>query len=75
MKNSSNEIQELAGPVKSLKLRKAVVAGGGEAVVEYIVELAGGKVSGEASVKIIYAEDPAKALEEFYERERGGHLL
>jgi len=44
-------------------------------VVEYIVELAGGKVSGEASVKIIYAEDPAKALEEFYERERGGHLL
>jgi hypothetical protein len=27
-------------------------------------------VSGEASVKIIYAEDPAKALREFYERER-----
>jgi len=64
------EIEELAGPVKSLKLRKAVVAGGGEAVVEYIAELAGGKASGEASVKIIYAEDPAKALREFYERER-----
>jgi hypothetical protein len=27
-------------------------------------------VSGEASVKIIYAEDPARALREFYERER-----
>jgi chaperonin GroEL (HSP60 family) len=64
------EIEELAGPVKSLKLRKAVVAGSGEAVVEYIAELAGEKVSGEASVKIVYAEDPAKALREFYERER-----
>jgi chaperonin GroEL (HSP60 family) len=64
------EVEELAGPVKSMKLRKAVVAGGGEAVVEYIAELAGEKASGEASVKIIYAEDPAKALEEFYEGER-----
>ena len=64
------EIEELAGSVKSLKLRKAMVAGGGEAVVEYIAELAGEKASGEASVKIVYAEDPAKALREFYERER-----
>jgi chaperonin GroEL (HSP60 family) len=64
------EIEELAGPVKSLKLRKAVVAGGGEAVVEYVAELAGGRASGEASVKIIYAEDPARALREFYEREQ-----
>jgi chaperonin GroEL (HSP60 family) len=63
------EIEELAGPVKSLKLRKAVVAGSG-AVVEYVAELAGEKVSGEASVKIVYAENPAKALEEFFERER-----
>jgi hypothetical protein len=46
------------------------VAGSGEAMVEYIAELAGEKVSGEASVKIIYAEDPARALREFYERER-----
>jgi hypothetical protein len=44
------------------------VAGSGEAMVEYIAELAGGKASGEASVKIVYAEDPAKALKEFYER-------
>ena len=64
------EIEELAGPVKSLKLRKAVVAGGGEAEIEYIAERAGEKASGEASVKIVYAEDPAKALREFYERER-----
>jgi hypothetical protein len=64
------EIEELAGPVKSLKLRKAVVAGSGEAVVEYLAELAGGKASGEASVKIVYAEDPARTLREFYERER-----
>jgi hypothetical protein len=63
------EIEELAGPVRSLKLRKAAVTGSGEAVVEYMAELAGEKVSGEASVKIIYAEDPAKALREFYERE------
>jgi hypothetical protein len=34
-----------------------------------VAELAGGRASGEASVKIVYAEDPAKALEEFYERE------
>lgn len=47
-----------------------MVAGSGEAVVEYIAELAGGKARGEASVKIIYAENPAKALREFYERER-----
>jgi hypothetical protein len=53
-----------------LKLRKAVVAGSGEAVVEYIAELAGEKASGEASVKIVYAENPAKALRAFYERER-----
>jgi len=64
------EIEELAGPVRSLRLRKAVVAGSGEAVVEYVAELAGGMASGEASVKIIYAEDPAKALKEFYEGER-----
>jgi len=64
------EIEELAGPVRSLKLRKAVVAGSGEAVVEYAAELAGEKASGEASVKIVYAEDPARALREFYERER-----
>ena len=63
------EIEELAGPVKSLKLRKAMVAGSGEAVVEYIAELAGGRASGEASVKIVYAEDPARALGEFYEQE------
>jgi hypothetical protein len=56
--------------VRSLKLRKAVVAGSGEAVVEYAAELAGEKASGEASVKIIYAEDPARALREFYEQER-----
>jgi hypothetical protein len=37
-------------------------------VVEYVAELAGGKAGGEASVKIMYAEDPAKALREFYER-------
>ena len=64
------EVEELAGPVKSLKLRKAVVAGSSEAVVEYIAELAGEKASGEASVKIVYAENPMKALREFYERER-----
>lgn len=64
------EIEELAGPVKSLKLRKAVVAGSGEAVIEYLAERAGEKASGEASVKIIYAEDPARALEGFYEQER-----
>ena len=39
-------------------------------MVEYIAELAGGMASGEASVKIVYAEDPARALKEFYERER-----
>jgi hypothetical protein len=64
------EIEELAGSVKSLKLRKAVVTGSCEAVVEYVAELAGEKASGEASVKIVYAEDPARALREFYERER-----
>ena len=64
------EVEELAGPVRNLKLRKAMVAGSGEAVVEYVAELAGEKVSGEASVKIVYAENPAKALEEFFERER-----
>jgi hypothetical protein len=66
------EIEELAGPVRSLKLRKAAVVESGEAVVEYVAELAGGMASGEASVKIVYAEDPAKALEEFYEREKRG---
>jgi hypothetical protein len=30
------EIEELAGPVRSLKLRKAMVAGSGETVVEYV---------------------------------------
>jgi hypothetical protein len=30
------EVEELAGPVGSFRLRKAVVAGGGEAVVEYV---------------------------------------
>jgi len=45
------EGEELKGPVKSLRLRKAVVAESGEAVVEYIAELAGEKVSGEASMK------------------------
>jgi chaperonin GroEL (HSP60 family) len=64
------EIEGLAGPVRSLKLRKAVVAGGGEAVIEYVAELAGARASGEASVKIVYAENPMKALREFYERER-----
>jgi len=64
------KIEELAGSVKSLKLRKAVVAGSGEAVVKYLAERTGEKASGEASVKIIYAEDPARALREFYERER-----
>jgi undecaprenyl pyrophosphate synthase len=63
-------VEELVGPVKSLKLRKAAVAGGRETVVEYVAELAGEKASGEASVKIVYAEDPARALREFYERER-----
>jgi hypothetical protein len=63
------EVEELAGPVRSLRLRKAMVAVSGETVVEYIAELAGERVSGEASVKIVYAEDPTKALEEFYERE------
>jgi len=43
-----------------------VVAGSGEAVVEYVAELAGEKTSGE--VKIVYAENPAKAQGEFYER-------
>ena len=52
-----------------------MVAEGGEAVVEYVAELAGGVASGEASVKIVYAENPARALREFYERERGGHPL
>jgi hypothetical protein len=66
------EIEELAGPVRSLRLRKAVVAGSGEAVVEYVAELAGGRASGEASVKIVYAEDPARALRKFYEREKRG---
>jgi hypothetical protein len=61
--------------VRSLKLRKAAVTGNGDAVVEYVAELAGGRASGEASVKIIYAEDPARALREFYERERGCHPL
>jgi hypothetical protein len=63
------EVEELAGPVKSLRLRKAAVSGSGEAVIEYVAELAGGVASGKTSVKIVYAEDPARALEEFYERE------
>ena len=39
-------------------------------MVEYVAELAGGRASGEASVKIISAGDPARALREFYEQER-----
>ena len=64
------EIEALMGPVKSLRLRKAVVAESGEAVVEYVAELVSENVSGEASVKIVYAENPAEALREFYKQER-----
>ena len=70
LKRFRREIEELAGPVRSLRLRKAAVTGSGEAVVEYVAELAGEKASGEASVKIVYAEDPARALREFYGQER-----
>jgi hypothetical protein len=42
---------------------------GGEAVVEYVAERVGERARGEASVKIVCAEDPARVLREFYERE------
>jgi hypothetical protein len=38
-------------------------------VVEYLAALGGPMAGGEASVKLIYAEDPVKALGEYYERE------
>jgi len=41
------------------------------AVVEYLVGLAGG---GEASVKVVHADDPGRALMEHYRAEREGRL-
>jgi len=41
------------------------------AVVEYLVELAGG---GECSVKVVHADDPGRALMEYYRAEREGRL-
>jgi len=41
------------------------------AVVEYVVELARG---GETSVKVVHAEEPGRALMEYYRAEREGRL-
>jgi len=40
-------------------------------VVEYLVELAG---RGGCSVKVVHAEDPGRALMEYYRAEREGRL-
>ena len=39
-------------------------------MIEYVAELAGERVSGEASVKIVCAKNPAIALREFYELDK-----
>jgi hypothetical protein len=64
------EVEELLGcRVAGLELFKAVALEGG-AVVEYLAALEDPIAGGEVSVKLIYAEDPVKALSEYYERER-----
>jgi hypothetical protein len=65
------EIEELLGcRVAGLRFFKAVALEGGGAVVEYLAALEGPMAGGEASVKLIYAEDSVKALGEYYEREK-----
>jgi hypothetical protein len=63
------EVEGLLGcRVAELKPFKAMVGESGS-VAEYIAVL---EASGEASVKLIYAEDPVEALREYYEWEWTG---
>jgi hypothetical protein len=56
--------------VARLEPLKAMVSESGDAVAEYLAVLEGPMASGEVSVKLIHAENPVKALREYYEWER-----
>jgi hypothetical protein len=65
------EVEGLLGcRVARLEPLKAMVSESGDAVAEYLAVLEGPMASGEASVKLIHAENPVKALREYYEWER-----
>ena len=56
------------GEAKSVKFNGSYLnIASGMAVIEYILEVE----EGEIGVKLVYAEDPVKALAEYYEAERG----
>jgi len=44
-------------------------------VIEYFVRFEGKSSSGRVGVKIIHAEDPSKALMEYYRAEKSGEIL
>ena len=61
-------VEHYVGGVKGVRLYGSYFnPASGVAVVEYMVEAR----EGEVGVKVVYAEDPAKALTEYYEAERG----
>ena len=65
------EVEGLLGcRVARLEPFKAMVSESGDAVAEYLAVLEGPMASGEASVKLIHAENPVEALREYYEWER-----
>jgi len=67
-----DEVEAELGVVKGVRLLGAFLDPSSmTAVVEYLVELTEG---GEASVKIVCAEDPGRALMEYYRAEREGRL-
>jgi len=67
-----DEVEGLLGEVSGARLVGAFLDPSSmTAVVEYVVELAGG---GECSVKVVHAEDPGRALMEYYRAEREGRL-
>ncbi|PLJ77125.1 hypothetical protein [Infirmifilum sp. SLHALR2] len=66
------EVERELGEVRGVRLLGAFLEPSSmTAVVEYLVELARG---GEASVKLVHAEDPGRALMEYYRAEREGRL-
>ena len=62
-------VEGKVGRVHDVRLYRGFVSrASGSAIVEYMVEVD----EGEVGVKLIYAEDPGKALMEYYEGEKEG---
>ncbi|PLJ77112.1 hypothetical protein [Infirmifilum sp. SLHALR2] len=67
-----SDVERELGEVRGVRLLGAFLDPSSmTAVVEYLVGLAGG---GECSVKVVHAEDPGRALMEYYRAEREGRL-